>query len=99
MAQNETFALAEDTYTLLTAADTGVVTLSNNSASEPIYLIPTTDDTEPTDLDGAIVLKAGDRIVNTDLEELFPGLAGVDRLWAFAHDPGASIMISAADNA
>ena len=94
MAQNATYGLTEGTYTLLTDSDATAVTVSNNSADEPVYLIPTTDTTAPTSLDGSIVLKAGDRIVNTTLANLFPGVTGVDRLWAYAHNPGASVMIS-----
>lgn len=97
MPQNTTYSLVEDTYTLLTDADATAVTISNNSENEPVYLVPTIDTNPPASLDGSIVLKAGDRIVNTNLADLFPGVTGVDRLWAFAHGPAASVMISHAE--
>ena len=83
MAQNTTIAVPAATWTQLTDADITSITFQN-IGSNHILVKATTDGTAPTDYAGAIRYNPGQGERNVALSDLFPGLAGRDRLWAYA---------------
>lgn len=85
MAQNTTIAVPAATWTQLTDADITSITFQN-IGSNHIMIKATTDGTAPTDYAGAIRYNPGQGERNVALSDLFPGLAGRDRLWAYAPD-------------
>lgn len=92
MAQNTTITLTAQTWTLLTDSDISAVTFQNDSRSA-VYIKATTDTSAPTTTDGAILYAGGQGERNVSMEDLFPGLSGADRLWAYAPS-GGRMMIS-----
>ena len=85
MAQNTTIAVPAATWTQLTDADITSITFQN-IGSNHILVKATTDGTAPTDYAGAIRYNPGQGERNVAISDLFPGLAGRDRLWAYATD-------------
>lgn len=85
MAQNTTITLAARTWTQLTDADITSITFQN-VGSNHILIKATTDTTTPTSAAGAIRYNPGQGERNVALSDLFPGLAGRDRVWAYAED-------------
>ena len=83
MAQNTTIAVPAATWTQLTDADITSITFQN-IGSNHILVKATTDGTAPTDYAGAIRYNPGQGERNVAISDLFPGLAGRDRLWAYA---------------
>ena len=83
MAQNTTVSIPAATWTQLTDADITSITFQN-IGSNHILVKATTDGTAPTDYAGAIRYNPGQGERNVALSDLFPGLAGRDRLWAYA---------------
>lgn len=92
MAQNTTYNLAADTWTLLTDADVTVVTFQNTSQSD-VWIKATTDTTAPTNMQGALKYHPSMGEAARSLADLFPGLSGRDRLWAYS-DEAASVFVS-----
>ena len=85
MAQNTTIAVAAATWTQLTDADITSITFQN-IGSNHCMIKATTDDTAPTDFTGALRYNPGQGERNALLDDLFPGLAGCDRIWAYSTD-------------
>ena len=92
MAQNTTITLAAQTWTQLTDADVSSITFQNRS-SYHMFVKATTDTTTPTDFDGAIRYNPGQGEMNTNIADLFPGLSGADRVWAYS-DKAVDVMVS-----
>lgn len=92
MAQNTTLNIPANTWTLLTDADVSTVTFANVTGST-VWIKATTDTTEPTDRAGAIPYSPGFGESAAAMTDLFPGLSGADRLWAYSTEP-ASVFIS-----
>jgi len=69
-----------DTAVELTEADVTAITIVNHGPYDArIY---GTTGAAPGASDGYIVLGPGMAIINRDLADLFPGVAGADRVWA-----------------
>jgi hypothetical protein len=83
MAQNTTITVPAATWTELTNADITSITFQN-VGSNYILIKATTNDTAPTTFTGAIRYNPGQGERNVALSDLFPGLAGRDRVWAYA---------------
>lgn len=85
MAQNTTIAIPAATWTQLTDADITAITFQN-IGSNHVMIKATTDTSAPTDFTGALRYNPGQGERNALLDDLFPGLAGCDRLWAYSTD-------------
>ncbi len=85
MAQNTTITVPSRAWTQLTDADITSITFQNIGSSH-IFIKATTDTTAPTNFAGAIRYNPGQGERNVALSDLFPGLAGRDRVWAYAED-------------
>ena len=92
MAQNTTITVPAGAWTQLTDADITSITFQN-IGSNHIMVKATTDGTAPTNYAGAIRYNPGQGERNVALSDLFPGLAGRDRLWAYATD-ATQIVVS-----
>lgn len=92
MAQNTTKNVAAATWTQLTDANISTVTFQNISGSF-VLVKGTVGATAPTDLTGAVRYNPGQGERNVLLTDLFPGISGVNRLYAYSQD-GASMVIS-----
>jgi hypothetical protein len=81
-----------DTWTLLTTSD--VVTLTfQNVGLHQLFIKPTVGTSAPANTNGAAIYVplAGER--NMALADLFPGVSGANRLWAFGRQ-GGRMMVS-----
>ena len=92
MPQNTTKNLAAAAWTQLSDANIATVTFQNISGSF-VLVKGTVGATAPTDLTGAIRYNPGQGERNVLLTDLFPGLSGVNRLYAYSQD-GASVVVS-----
>ena len=92
MAQNTTLNIPVKTWTQLTDADVSAITFQNIGGYH-ILVKATTDTTAPTDQLGAIRYNPGQGERNATVSDLFPGITGADRLWAYAEHP-VSVFVS-----
>lgn len=92
MAQNTTINIAAATWVLLTDANVTSVTFQNISTNF-VRIKGTVGATPPSDLTGAIRYNPGQGERNVALSDLFPGLSGVNRLYAYSMD-GSAVVIS-----
>ncbi|NBC11672.1 MAG: hypothetical protein GVY24_08100 [Planctomycetes bacterium] len=84
MAQNTTITCLAGQWTQLTDADIAAARVQNWGRFD-IWLQATADATEPSGIDGSVVL-AGGSILMSDvtLADLYPGVASPARLWVYA---------------
>ena len=92
MAQNTTKAIPAAAWTQLTDADITSITFQN-LGRDFILVKATTDTTAPTDASGALRYNPGQGERNVLLSDLFPGLSGADRLWAYSTQ-GTAVLVS-----
>ena len=92
MAQNTTVNIPANTWTQITDANVAALTFQNISGNF-VRVKGTAGTTAPTDLAGSLRYNPGQGERNVDLADLFPGVAGVNRLWVFATD-GAQVVVS-----
>jgi hypothetical protein len=92
MSQNTTIAIPAATWTQLTDADISSITFQN-VGSNHIVIKATTDGTAPTSTDGGFRYNPGQGERNVSMSNLFPGIAGADRLWAYSQD-ASSVVVS-----
>lgn len=92
MPQNTTVTLTARQWTQLTDADVTLITFQNTGAYH-ILIKATTDATAPTDANGSLRYNPGQGERNVALADLFPGISGADRLFAFC-DAGVDVMVS-----
>jgi hypothetical protein len=92
MAQHTTVAVPAEVWTQLTNGDATAVTFQNRGGLD-VYIAATTNTTAPTSLDTALVYGGGQGERGVDIADLFPGLAGADRLWAYS-PAAARVFIS-----
>ncbi|MBK8772713.1 MAG: hypothetical protein IPM06_20115 [Rhizobiales bacterium] len=85
MARNNTLTeIPQRVWTPLTNADATAVRVQNRSPSA-ILLSATNGATEPSDLNGALELGAGQTMAaDLTLAQLWPGVSGANRLWAWS---------------
>lgn len=92
MAQNTTKTLTANAWTQLTDADITSITFQNIGGYH-IFVKATTDTTTPTDFDGSIRYNPGQGERNALMTDLFPGLSGADRVWAYS-DHAVQVFVS-----
>lgn len=92
MPQNATKNVAAATWTQLTDSNISAVTFQNISGNF-VLVKATVGATAPTNLDGAVRYNPGQGERNVALSDLFPGISGANRLYAYAQD-GAAVVIS-----
>jgi hypothetical protein len=92
MPQNTTVNVPAGAWTQLTDADVSAITFQN-IGGHFILVKATTDDTAPTDTTAAIRYNPGQGERNVTLSDLFPGLSGRDRVWAYS-DSNTSVFVS-----
>lgn len=96
MAQNTTVSIAEGDWGQLTNADVTSITFQNLTPGQKLYVKGTTDGTEPTTLDGALVYGPFQGEANSLLSDLFPGVSAA-RVWAYNDAEGTGnidVMVS-----
>ena len=82
MPQNTTISVPAGTWTQITDADVTSITFQVEGNARA-YVKGTADATAPTDTIGAIRYSPGQGELNTELSDLFPGIAAA-RVWVFA---------------
>lgn len=88
MAQNTTVSVPARTWTQLTNADVSAITFQNISG-QTIKVKGTVGAVAPDDATGSFGYTAGTGEVNVVLSELFLGVTGVNRVYAYSHGPAA----------
>lgn len=92
MAQNTTKNVPADTWTQLTDANVSSITFQNISGNF-VLVKGAVGAVTPTDRTGAIRYNPGQGERNVLLTDLFPGLSGVNRVYAYSLD-GAQVVVS-----
>jgi hypothetical protein len=92
MAQNTTINVPAATWTILTDADVSAITFQN-VGSDAVLIKGTTSASAPTDDTGSIRYMPGQGERNVSMGDLFPGLSGADRVYAYATN-GGRVMVS-----
>lgn len=92
MAQNTTVNIAAATWTQITNGDTARITFQNVSGNF-VIVKATAGATAPTDFTGGIRYNPGQGERNVLIADLFPGLTGGNRVYAYSSD-GAAVMVS-----
>ena len=94
MPQNASKIVARWTWVQLTDADSTAITFINTGGST-MLVKATTDGTAPTSIDGSIPYGPGQgEKAPVTIAELFPGITGADRLWAWGRDDTTTAMVS-----
>jgi hypothetical protein len=91
MAQNTTVSIPAATWTQLTDADITSLTFQN-VGSNHVVIKATTDTEAPTTTDGGFRYNPGQGERNIAMSDMFPGITGADRVWAFAPDGGVVVV-------
>jgi len=85
MARNNNVDIPLATWTQLTNANASAIRVQSVSATE-MMLQATNGVTAPTTLVGVIVLTGGNVLAaDLTIAQLWPGVAGANRVWAFAN--------------
>ena len=92
MAQNTTVNIPAGTWTQITDGNVTSLTFQNISGNF-VLVKGTVGATAPTTLPGSLRYNPGQGERNVLLTDLFPGIAGVNRLYVFA-DSGAQVVVS-----
>jgi len=92
MAQNTTTTIAASTWTQLTDADIARITFQN-VGSNHVLIKATIGASTPTNATGAIRYNPGQGERNVLLTDLFPGLVGANRVYAYSPD-ATQIVVS-----
>jgi len=94
MAQNTTVSVPANTWTQLTNADvTNTITFQNLDIAFPMRVKGTTSASAPTTDTASIEYEARQGERNVALADLFPGLSGVVRLYAYSGN-AISVFVS-----
>jgi hypothetical protein len=91
MPQNTNITVPPDTWTLLTDADVTAVTFQN--MGNDLLIKGTVGAVAPTTLLGAVSYFPGGGERNVLLSDLFPGVSGRNRLYAYSPG-GTSVFVS-----
>ena len=86
MPQNTTIHIPGGAWVPLTDADVTAITFQNVGINF-VFIQATTDTTAPTTIAGSIRYNPGQGERNVAMSDLFPGVSGGDRLWAYAGQP------------
>lgn len=91
---NTNFTLTPGTWTLLTSADVTSLRVQNWSKYE-IFLSATVGETPPTSLDGAVWIEPVNVVLpDVELEVLWPGVPGANRVYAMSRHADAVLSVS-----
>ena len=94
MPRNTTLALPIGTWTQLTNGDTTAIRVQIFSGG-PVQLMATAGATPPVSTDGAILLSSPTILpANYLLADLWPGVAGATRVYAFTGSGGTTVSVS-----
>jgi hypothetical protein len=96
MAQNTNIDIAANTWTLLTDSDVTALTFQVLSQNF-VYIKATVGATAPTTTAGSIIYDFTEGEANASLEDLFPGVSGANRVYAYpGNESGgaARVMVS-----
>jgi hypothetical protein len=72
----------------LTEGDADFVTFQNVGYA-PVFIKATSSSSPPTDAQGSLEFPAASQAVSYSISSMFPGIAGANRLWAYAWFDGA----------
>lgn len=90
MARNTVVDLPAATWVQLTDADVSAASFQNRGGLD-IYVAATAGTTAPSDLSGAVLFRPGLGVESgTALADIWPGVSGAARLWAYAPAGGAA---------
>lgn len=92
MARNTTINVPAVTWTQLTSADVTSITFQNVSGNF-VLIKATVGANAPSDTTGAIRYNPGQGERNVALSDLFPGVSGANRVYAYSVD-GAAVVVS-----
>jgi hypothetical protein len=92
MARNTNVALTGGAWTQLTGGDVSAITFQNSCGPE-IFVKATVGATPPEDLEGAIRYEFGQGERNAAIADLFPGISGANRVYAWSAKAGP-VMVS-----
>ena len=96
MARNDNVEIPPYVWTQLTNANASSIRVQSVSATEMI-LQATNGATAPSTMLGTIVLGGGNVLAaDMTIAQLWPGVAGANRVWAFANTPSVA-SVSHAD--
>ena len=96
MPRNTNIQIPAVTWTQLTDENVTNIRVQNHGSS-PIYVMATNGAVAPTSVNGAIVLHSGEFFsADVTLAELFPGVSGPNRVYAYSN---ASVPVSVSHNA
>ena len=85
MAQNTTISVPATTWTLLTDGNISSITFQN-IGNNALLIKGTVGTTPPSDANGALRYNPRQGERNAALTDLFPGLSGANRVYAYADD-------------
>lgn len=88
MAQMATVSLTANTWTQITNADATSITFQNLGAGV-LFIKGAVGATPPSNLNGALQYQSYQGELNADLGDLFPGVAGVTRVYAYSSLDGS----------
>lgn len=91
MVRNKTVGLVADEWTELTADNVAEITFQNVGGSR-MLIKGTAGAVAPTDLDGALAYAVGQGERNVALADLFPGVVGANRVFAYVKAAGAAVV-------
>jgi hypothetical protein len=96
MARNDNVNVAPNTWVQLTNANASAIRVQNLSGF-PVNLQATVGASAPTSIGGSLRLNAQGVITASEtLANLFPGLTGANRVWAFC-ETGVTLSVSHAN--
>lgn len=91
MPQNTTIAV-ESAWELLTDANVTEITFQNIGVSA-VYVLGTNGITAPT-AEAGLTYRPGEGEMKATLADLFPGVTGVNRVWAKSASTNAQVFVS-----
>lgn len=96
MPKNDTDIVAAGAWTEITDADVTNITFFVDAPNgrNSVYIKATVGASAPTDLDGAIRYTDGQGERNVALTDLFPGISGANRVYAYPTDTIARVFVS-----
>jgi hypothetical protein len=91
MARNETIYIQPFTWVELTSGDVAGISFQN--LSDATLWIQATTASAPPNVSGSIEYQENEGERNVGIADLFPGVAGADRIWAWS-EKGGPVFVS-----
>ena len=92
MAKNEVQKVTSADPQQLTAGDVASITLQNQSRHSWVRLFPSINAAAPAKGAAVLMLPPGQALINESLSDLFPGVAGANRVFGQSED-GAPVPV------